>query len=29
MEKIRIWKRLKWINRIRIRKVKGKKLGKL
>ena len=29
MEKIRIGKRLKWINRIRIGKGKGKKFGKL
>ena len=29
MEKIKIGKRLKWINRIRIGKGKGKKLGKL
>ena len=29
LKKIRIWKRLKWINRIRIGKGKGKKFGKL
>ena len=29
MEKIRTGKRLKWINRIRIGKGKGKKIGKI
>ena len=29
MEKIRIGKRLKWINKIRIGKGKGKKIGKI